>query len=217
MNDLVDLYENRFQNTGLEKRKRVWKILCQNYFQQFVPTDGSILDLACGYGEFINNIVANKRFAADLNTDSSRHLDNNVSFKLTAANDLSHLKSDSLDRVFTSNFLEHLPSKEACSEVFKEVLRVLKPGGAFMILGPNIRYAYKEYWDYYDHYLPLSHLSLVEGLVLAGYKPEIVIDRFLPYTMNNSRPTADWIIKTYLAVPLAWNFFGKQFFVVARK
>ena len=41
-----------------------------------------------------------------------------------------------------------------------------------MILGPNIRYACKEYWHYYDHYLALSHLSLVEGLTLAGYRPE---------------------------------------------
>jgi hypothetical protein len=86
-----------------------------------------------------------------------------------------------------------------------------------MILGPNIRYAYKEYWDYYDHYLPLSHLSLAEGLSLAGYVPEIVIDRFLPYTMNSSRPTADWLIKAYLAMPMFWKVMGKQFFVVARK
>jgi ubiquinone/menaquinone biosynthesis C-methylase UbiE len=62
--------------------------------------------------------------------------------------------------------------KAACDTVLKEVRRILKPGGKFMILGPNIRYACKEYWDYYDHYLALSHLSLVEGLTLAGYRPE---------------------------------------------
>ena len=87
-----------------------------------------------------------------------------------------------------------------------------------MILGPNIRYAYKEYWDYYDHYLPLSHLSLVEGLLLAGYVPETVMDRFLPYTMNNyAKPTADWMIRMYLSVRIAWKLIGKQFFVVAQK
>ena len=31
-------------------------------------------------------------------------------------------------------------------------------------MGPNIRYLAAEYWDFYDHYLPLSHLSLEEGL-----------------------------------------------------
>jgi SAM-dependent methyltransferase len=217
MNDLEILYESRFANTGLEKRKRVWKILCEKFFQQYVPPQSSVLDLACGYGEFINHIQASKKFGVDLNTGAPSHLAPNVDFTLTPAHNLAHIKDDSIDRVFTSNFLEHLPTKADCDKVLKEVRRILKPGGKFMILGPNIRYAYKEYWDYYDHYLPLSHLSLVEGLMLAGYKPEVVVDRFLPYTMNNSTPTADWLILLYLQIPLAWKFLGKQFFIVARK
>jgi len=217
MNDLSSIYKSRFSNTGLDKRKRVWKILCEEFFQRQVPPQSSVLDLACGYGEFINNIKAEKKYGVDLNPDASSHLSPEVNFKLTPAYDLSHIDDNSLDRVFTSNFLEHLPDKAACDTVLKEVRRTLKPGGKFMILGPNIRYAYKEYWDYYDHYLALSHLSLVEGLLLGGYTPETVIDRFLPYTMNNSRPTADWMIRMYLQIPLAWKFLGKQFFVVARK
>jgi hypothetical protein len=35
--------------------------------------------------------------------------------------------------------------------------------------------------------------------------------------MNNARPTADWMIRAYLRIPLAWKVLGKQFFVVARK
>lgn len=217
MNDLASIYKTRFSHTGLRKRTRVWRILCDDFFQQYVPLQSVVLDLACGYGEFINNIRAAKKYSVDMNPDASSHLEADVDFKLTPANDLSHIQSDSVDRVFTSNFLEHLPDKAACDVVLKEVRRILKPGGKFMILGPNIRYVYKEYWDYYDHYLALSHLSLVEGLMLAGYTPETVIDRFLPYTMNNARPTADWLIRLYLQMPWAWKFFGKQFFVVALK
>jgi ubiquinone/menaquinone biosynthesis C-methylase UbiE len=217
MNDLSRIYQSRFSNTGLEKRKRVWRVLCADYFQSYVPKESVVLDLACGYGEFINHIGARKKFGVDLNPDASSFLSPDVEFKLAPAYDLSHLSDESIDRVFTSNFLEHLPDKAACDKVLKEVLRVLKPGGKFMILGPNIRYAYKEYWDYYDHYLPLSHLSLAEGLMLAGYRPETVIDRFLPYTMNNATPTADWLIRVYLRVPPAWKLLGKQFFVVAAK
>jgi ubiquinone/menaquinone biosynthesis C-methylase UbiE len=217
MNDLASIYKSRFANTGLEKRKRVWKILCSEFFQRHVPPQSAVLDLACGYGEFINNIQAAKKYGVDLNPDAASHLGPHVAFKLTPAYDLSHIPDNSLDRVFTSNFLEHLPDKAACDTVLKEVRRTLKPGGKFMILGPNIRYAYKEYWDYYDHYLALSHLSLVEGLLLAGYRPETVIDRFLPYTMNNAAPTADWLIRLYLRIPLAWKLLGKQFFVIAQK
>jgi SAM-dependent methyltransferase len=217
MNDLSSIYKSRFSNTGLEKRNRVWKILCEEFFQEQVAQQSAVLDLACGYGEFINNINAARKFGVDLNPDASSHLSPDVNFKLTPAYDLSHIDDNTLDRVFTSNFLEHLADKAACDAVLKEVRRILKPGGKFMILGPNIRYAYKEYWDYYDHYLPLSHLSLVEGLMLAGYTPETVIDRFLPYTMNNARPTADWMIRLYLRMPPVWKLLGKQFFVVARK
>ena len=217
MNDLSRIYESRFSNTGLEKRDRVWKILCKEFFQSHVPPNSAVLDLACGYGEFVNNIVAARKYGVDLNPDAPAHLSTDVNFRLAAAHDLSHIGDNTLDRVFTSNFLEHLPDKAACDTVLKEVRRVLKPGGKFMVMGPNIRYAYKEYWDYYDHYLPLSHLSLVEGLLLAGYKPEIVVDRFLPYTMNNATPTADWMIRLYLRLPAAWKILGKQFFIVAAK
>jgi SAM-dependent methyltransferase len=173
--------------------------------------------LACGYGEFINNIQAGQKIAVDLNPDSPAFLDADILFQHSAATDLSFMNSDSIDRAFTSNFLEHLKNKQECDEVFKEVSRVLKPGGLFLILGPNIRYAYKEYWDYYDHYLPLSHLSLTEGLHVAGYEIELCIPRFLPYTMAGPQPTHDFLIRTYLALPIAWRIFGKQFFVIASK
>ncbi len=217
MNDLSSIYKSRFSNTGLEKRTRVWKILCADFFQQYVPPQAAVLDLACGYGEFINNIKASRKYGVDLNPDAASHLSSDVDFKLAPAYDLSHIPTDSLDRVFTSNFLEHLPDKAACDTVLKEVRRVLKPGGKFMILGPNIRYAYKEYWDYYDHYLALSDRSLVEGLTLNGFSCETVIPQFLPYTMNNKTPTADALIRLYLKLPFAWRIFGKQFRVVARK
>jgi ubiquinone/menaquinone biosynthesis C-methylase UbiE len=119
--------------------------------------------------------------------------------------------------VFTSNFLEHLRDKSECDKVFSEVKRVLRPRGRFIVLGPNIKYAYREYWDYYDHYLPLSHLSLAEGLRQAGFIITTNISRFLPYTMANKVPTADFLIRAYVAMPMVWRLMGKQFLVIAEK
>lgn len=211
------LYDIRFNQTGVEKRRGVWRVLCQTFFSKLIPADATILDIACGYGEFINQITAGKKYAVDLNADSPSHLNPDVHFLLTAATDLSALPQGAFDVVFTSNFLEHLRDKSQLDVVLAQVMGLLKPGGKFIVVGPNIRYAYAEYWDFYDHYLPLSHLSLVEALMLAGFCPEKVVDRFLPYTMNNGAPTADFIIEAYLKLPLAWKFFGKQFLVVGRK
>jgi SAM-dependent methyltransferase len=217
MADVSKIYDARFKNTGLEKRNQVWQVLCASYFQKLVPETSTVLDLACGYGEFINNIKCAKKYGIDLNPDSPTHLNKDVTFHRTIATDLSVIPAGSVDVVFTSNFLEHLRSKEECDTVMGQVKNLLRPGGRFIVMGPNIRYAYAEYWDYYDHYLALSHLSLAEGLTTAGYEVTEVIPRFLPYTMNNKTPAHPALIRAYLAFPLAWNIMGKQFLVTAQK
>lgn len=217
MSELSKIYEARFTSTGLSKRDKVWKVLCETFFQKLIPSNAVVLDLACGYGEFINNIEAGRKYGADLNPDSPAHLRPEVEFHHMPATEVSSIGPGKMDVVFTSNFLEHLRSKEECNLVLGEVLKLLRPGGKFIILGPNIRYAYAVYWDYYDHYLPLSHLSLAEGLQINGFDVESVIPRFLPYTMNNSTPTHPLLVRAYLAFPLAWRFMGRQFLVVGRK
>ena len=217
MTELAKLYDARFKAIGLNKRTRVWKVLCSAYFQRLVPSDAVVLDLACGYGEFINNINAGIKLAIDLNPDAPLHLNSDVTFHLTGATDIQGIAGGSVDLVFTSNFLEHLRSKEECDLVFTQVKEVLKPGGLFVVLGPNIKFAYAEYWDYYDHYLPLSHLSLAEGLDIAGFEVERLIPRFLPYTMKNKTPAHPLLVRAYLAFPIAWKILGKQFLVIARK
>ena len=117
----------------------------------------------------------------------------------------------------TSNFLEHLRTKEECDRVLAEARRVLRPGGRFLIMGPNIRYLAAEYWDFYDHCLPLSHLSMEEGLVQADYEIDRIIPRFLPYTTQSRLPQHPLLVALYLRTPMAWRVLGKQFLVVARK
>ena len=217
MSDLSRMYDRRFTQTGVAKRQAVWRVLCRHFFSRFVKPDDTILDVACGYGEFINNIRAGRKYAIDLNEDAPSHLSPDVHFFHTPATDLSMVPRGEIDVAFTSNFLEHLRDKAQLDVFLRELHGVLRPGGRFIILGPNIRFAYREYWDFYDHYLPLSDHSLVEALAIAGFEAETVIDRFLPFTMNNGAPTADIFIRAYLRLPIAWKLFGKQFLVVARK
>ena len=215
--DLSAIYRERFTKTGLVKRDQVWRTLCRSFFNPLIGSDKIVLDLACGYGEFINNVAARKRIAVDTNSSARDHLQPDVQFISSSATDLSEVQDGSIDVVFTSNFLEHLPDKETCDKVFTEIRRTLNSGGRFIVLGPNIKYAFQEYWDFYDHCLPLSHLSLEEGLKQAGFNVIRNIPRFLPYTMKSSIPTAAWMIELYLMLPLAWRFMGKQFLVVAEK
>jgi len=217
MPNLAALYRFRFKESERPQKMKIWKTLCERYFQDLIGHDLVVADLACGYGEFINNIRARRKIAIDLNPDARNFLEPGVEFFQSAADDVAAVADGSVDVVFTSNFLEHLKTKEECDRVLAEVRRMLKAGGRFVIMGPNIRYLAAQYWDFYDHYLPLSHLSLEEGLVQAGYDVETIIPRFLPYTTRSALPRAPFLIACYLKLPVAWRILGKQFLVVGRK
>lgn len=217
MPDLAALYRFRFRESDRPQKMALWKTLCEHFFQHLIGDDQVIADLACGYGEFINNIKAKKKYAIDLNPDASQFLAKDIEFCLCRADDINIIERNALDVVFASNFLEHLKTKEECDAVFAEVLRILKVGGRFIIMGPNIRYLAAKYWDFYDHYLPLSHLSLEEGLIQAGYDVTRIIPRFLPYTARSAFPKRSFLVGLYLKLPIAWRILGKQFLVIAKK
>jgi SAM-dependent methyltransferase len=212
---IESVYHRRFDRE-LAYRNRVWAILTR-WFERFVPPAGAVLDLGCGYGQFINNCRAARRFAMDLNPAARERVSAEVAFFEQDCAAPWPLPEATLDAVFTSNFLEHLPSKTAIAETLSHAFGCLKPGGRLVAMGPNIKYAPGEYWDFWDHHIPLTDRSLIEVLELAGYEPKFVIDRFLPFTMANRRPLPSFFLKAYLQLPFLWRIFGRQFLVVASK
>src|SRR5204862_706836 len=124
---------------------------------------------------------------------------------------------EQLDVVFTSNFFEHLADKGALALTLEQAFRALRPGGRLIAMGPNIKFTEGRYWDFWDHYLPLTELSLAEGLSTHGFEVQECHARFLPYTMVNSRQFPDFLLAWYLKARWAWWFMGKQFLVIACK
>jgi SAM-dependent methyltransferase len=216
--ELASLYRNRFDTKELAQKRTLWSALCRGMFQQYVPESGTVLDLGAGNCEFSNAIRARRRVAVDLNPETKQFAEQGVEVLQTSSTDLSALADGTVDTVFTSNFFEHLPTKEMLMATLRESHRVLTPGGRIVVLMPNIRYLPGKYWDYLDHYLPLTHLSLVEGLELAGFSTERVIPRFLPYTVRNSRlPVTASFVRLYLWFRPIWPVLGRQMLVVGRR
>ena len=214
--DLQRIYEARFESRRAYRRQ-VWSILIGDFFQQFIAPGDAVLDLGCGYGEFINTVRCARKLAMDLNPDAPKHLDPNVQFLEQDCSTRWPLPDGSLNAVFTSNFFEHLPDKAALGRTLDEIKRCLAPGGRIIALGPNIKYLPGAYWDFWDHYLPLTETSLQEALATRGFEIERCLGRFLPYTMASGPEYPPVFLKLYLKVPLAWRWFGKQFLVVGRK
>ena len=214
--ELSRIYANRFGETSAY-RGRVWKILVPRFFQQFVPPSATALDLGCGYGEFINNVQRERKFAMDLNPDAKSHLNPDVTFLQQDCSSTWQVGDNELDLVFTSNFFEHLPDKPTLGKTLEQAFRCLKPGGRIIAMGPNIKLVNGRYWDFWDHHLPLTEMSLSEGFATRGFEIERSYDKFLPFTIVGGPEYPLWILEVYLKFKFLWRIGGKQFLVVARK
>jgi SAM-dependent methyltransferase len=215
---LDTLYENRFGAAERARKASVWGRLCKQVFSRWIGPEDTVLDLGAGYCEFSNAAVAKRRIAIDLNPATVQAAAPGVEVHTVAADELSFLRDGEVDVVFTSNFLEHLPSKDVLTRVVMETKRVLRPGGTLIVMGPNIRFLPHLYWDYYDHHIPLSDRSVTELLGMCGYTVRHVEPRFMPYTVKSRLPQWDVLVKGYLALrPFSSFFLGKQFLVVASK
>ena len=214
---LKDLYARRFGPKERAQKNALWKVLCQSFLQRYVSESDIVVDLGAGYCEFINNIRCGRKIAVDLNEETRQYAARDVTVLMEPADALPSLENATVDVVFASNLFEHLPGKQVLTAVLREIHRVLRDGGRLLVLQPNIRYAYKEYWDYFDHHLPLSHLSLSEVLLMEGFTIEEVRPRFLPYTTKSRLPKSGFLLKIYLRLHPLHLLMGKQMFLVAAR
>jgi SAM-dependent methyltransferase len=211
------MYSDRFNSQEQRAKQRIWEVLCRDFFQRYVRTSDTVLDVGAGYCEFINNIKCASKIALDLNEDTARYAAPHVRVVRCLSNAMDAIADASVDVAFASNFFEHMPSKAVFFETLLEIRRVLRPGGRLLILQPNIRFVGGEYWDFLDHHIPLTDRTLVEALQAAQMQPVEVRPRFLPYTTKSRIPQHPALVRLYLRVPLAQRILGKQAWVVAVK
>ncbi|MFA7685205.1 MAG: class I SAM-dependent methyltransferase [Candidatus Gracilibacteria bacterium] len=215
MENLEQIYKRRF-GKDVEFRKKMWKILCNNFFQKYIPKNAVVLDVATGYCEFINNIKAGEKITLDINPDIKKFANPDVKCLESSSTEMKGVKDNSVDVVFTSNFFEHL-SKKNIVKTIKEMYRVLKQDGQLLILQPNIRYCYKDFWMFFDHITPLDDRSLTEVLEINNFEVLECKPKFLPYTTKSKIPKLLFLLKIYLKITLIQKIIGKQAFIRAKK
>ena len=214
---IKDCYEIRFSTHENKQKNKMWKILCASVFQQYISNDDVVMDMGAGYCEFINNIKCGKKIAVDVNPDLGKFSNKNVEIIKSFAEDISSAFHGKINKIFMSNFLEHLNSKEEIIDVLNKANKLLKRDGEILILQPNIDLVKEKFWNFIDHKMPLNESSLREALEISNFKVEKFIRRFLPYTTKSSYPKADILIKLYLALPQFLRPFAGQSFIAARK
>lgn len=195
------------------RRRTVWQALWRYYFSRIVPADGCVLDLGCGYGDFINNVRARRRIALDAWPGFAQHLDPDVEPIVASVTDLHAIEPGSVDFAFASNLFEHIPQADF-AQVLDSLRSKLSARGSLTILQPNYRYAFREYFDDYTHVSIYSHVSLCDFLRANGWEVIEVRPRFLPLTVKSRLPVWPPLIGLYLRSP--FKPLGKQMLVRAR-
>ena len=212
--DYTRLYEYRFLDIPQSSRNGVWGEIAPWIFRQ-MGSPNHLLDPAAGRGEFIKAAPAPHRTAIDQVNQQSEGW-GEIDFVLGDALNLD-LPAKSFDGIFVSNFLEHLATQNEVADFLHRMFQLLSPGGSIAIMGPNFRYCTKEYFDFADHTLPLTHRSVEEHLAAAKFEIVRVIPKFLPFSFKSSTPRSPFLVKNYLRFSPAWKFLGKQFLVIATR
>ena len=214
--NLTQIYEKRFSGHEIY-RNRVWKVLITKFFSKWISNSYHILDLGCGYGEFINHTKCEVRHAMDLNPKTRSLMDKEIIFHEQDCSTPWNIEPESLDLVFTSNFFEHLPNKDSLDRTMCEIKNALKPQGRLISMGPNISVLKGKYWDFWDHHVALSDQSLCELLQIHDFTIDQSYSKFLPYNMVRIKERPLFLVSLYLKFPFLWKLFGKQFLIIAKK
>jgi SAM-dependent methyltransferase len=209
------LYTYRFRDIDQGARLRVWEAIAP-HVHGLMGSPQTVLDPAAGRGEFIGSIAARERWAVD--EVAYPEAEQTTGVKVVTASIMdAELPSEHFDGVFASNFLEHLHNQEAIAQFLERMRDSMRSGGRIAIMGPNYRYCAKEYWDCADHYVALTHMAIAEHLYAAGFEPERIIPRYLPYSFRGILPPSQRLTSAYLRTPFAWRLLGKQFLVIGRR
>ena len=207
------IYQRRFDKT--DERKILWGVLVDRFFQKYINKNDTVLDVPCGYGEFINAIKCKQKLALDINPDSKKYLNKNVKFLKSSSTKIP-LARGSVDKIFVSNFFEHISHSDIQKTVV-EFKRVLKKGGQVLVLQPNIRFAANDYWMFFDHITPVDDRALEEVFAINGFTLKKRILRFMPFTSQSRLPVNRMLVSIYLSLPFVWRILGKQTFLIFQK
>jgi SAM-dependent methyltransferase len=196
-----------------KRRAAVWRAIA-GYLKCWVRSDEGLLELGAGYGEFSREIQAAQKWALDLNPALVDYWDPSVTPLIQPATDPWPLPDASLGTVFASNFFEHFTLEEGAG-ILSEAMRVLRPGGRLIVVQPNFRLEPRRYFDDYTHRTIFTDVGFRDFVQANAWRIVHCEPRFVPFSMKSRLPTAEWLVKLYLALPV--RPLAGQFLLVAEK
>ncbi|HEX9224151.1 MAG TPA: class I SAM-dependent methyltransferase [Candidatus Acidoferrales bacterium] len=154
-----------------------------------IPASGKVMvELGCGAGRMTRSFA--RRFGRVYAFDVSREMlqrarqihpgQSNVLWLLGNGADLSCVQAGAADFIFSYLVLQHLPSKTLVFQYVREMLRILKPGGAFLFqfngeLAPTMNWRGRLAWGIVDAFWATHLAGASRGLArLLRLDPAVV-------------------------------------------
>jgi len=197
------------------KRHVVWEEICRFLNKSHISPADRVLELGCGYGDFIGNIKACAKTGIELSAAMTEHVARYGAVELLtgdASSLLPTLEEDSFDTVFASNYFEHFAQDDIVAQL-AEIRRILRPEGKLIAMQPNFRLCAANYFDDYTHKSVFSDVSFADFLAVNGFAPVTRHARFLPFSFKSRLPVSRLLVRGYLNSPL--KPLAGQFLVVA--
>ena len=117
-----------------------------------------ILDIGSGDGSFIK--VCKENGHESFGLDGSKE---NIDFE----KDRLKFNDKTFDIITMLSVIEHIQNP---TNILNEILRVLKKGGILIIITPNFKYCYKNFYDDPTHVRPYTEKSVDSLMKLHGFK-----------------------------------------------
>ena len=107
---------------------------------QFDPASKAMAEFGCGAGRMTRSFaqrfqsVAAIDISAEMQSRAERYLRSfsNIRWVLTDKETLTGVENDSVDFIFSYLVLQHMPTKEVVFSSIREMMRIVRPGGAFL-------------------------------------------------------------------------------------
>ena len=169
LNKYLENY-NVYFSSREEDNSRVFKtinrLLKLNNFE-ILCKGKKLLDVGSGDKSFFNVCLKNELNAEEIDGKDGYNFEKN---KLPFEN-------DDFDFVLFNAVIEHLHSPDL---ILKEINRVLKSEGILILITPNFRYAFRNFYDDPTHVQPYTPKSLAKILEMNKFK----YNKIFPFLVN---------------------------------